>query len=274
LNPIKTLFPFILLSHLAGAQSVSTLMGARGAGLGYSSATLSDEWSLHNNVAGLAKVKQISAAFAYDIPLGITGGNRMAAAFAVPFKTGAAGFGIFRFGDELYSEQIISAGLSNQFGLASLGLKFSYVQYRAESYGTKTAFSLSFGGIAQITPQISVGAYIVNLNSPKLSSSSEEHLPVRLVAGISFRPTEKFRWLTEVEKDIDYNPTLKSGMEYLVHRKISFRGGLNLSPWAGFLGCGMSSSKIRIDYALQYSNLLSLAHQASVIILMLKSKNK
>ena len=39
------------------AQSSSTLIGGRAGGLAYSSSCLDDEWSIFNNIGGLAKLK-------------------------------------------------------------------------------------------------------------------------------------------------------------------------------------------------------------------------
>jgi len=256
---------FFIAWQASSAQSVSTLMGGRSAGMAYASATLHDEWSLLNNVGGLSKVTQPSAAFAYDVRAGLIGANRMAAVVVVPFKTGCSALGLFRFGDDLYNEQLITLGYSNQLGIASLGLKVNYVQYHAEGFGTRNAVSLNFGGLAQLTPQISVGAYIVNLNQPKLSTLDNERLPTKLVAGLAFQPNNKLLLLTEIEKDLEYDPTIKGGIEYTAYKKLTFRTGFNLHPNAIFLGFGFLIRKLKIDYALQYNSILSAAHQASAV---------
>jgi hypothetical protein len=254
------------------AQSVSTSMGARAAAMGGASATLSDEWSLFNNVGGLAGIRQPTIACAYELPSGLPGANRMAAAFSTPLRAGVCGVGVFRFGDDLYSEQLISAGFGHHLGLTSLGLAFHYVQYRAGGMAPRNAISISAGGIVRITPQITVGARIINLNQPRLSSIENERLPTRLVAGIGFTLTEKIKILGEIEKDIDFRPTVKGGAEYAPFRKILFRTGFTLGPDEVFFGFGFVRGNLTIDYALCYSTSLSFAQQASVIYRM-KKKN-
>jgi hypothetical protein len=254
---------FLLAGIPGSAQSVSTLMGGRGAGLAYASSTLHDEWSLLNNVGGLAKVTQPNTSFSYEVRPGLTGANRMAAVVASPLKTGVAGFGLFRFGDDLYSEQVITSGYSNQLGLASLGLKVNYIQYK-NGFGIHHAVSLNFGGLAQLTPQIAVGAYIINLNQPKLSSS-DNRLPTRLAAGLAFQPKGMVLLLVEVEKDLDYPMTIKGGLEYTLYKRIDFRTGFNLNPNSIFFGLGFLIRKIKIDYAFQYTTSLGAAHQSSAI---------
>jgi hypothetical protein len=238
-------------------------MGARSAAMGYASATISDDWSLLNNTAGLTKLTQSTCGFAYALNPSLPGADRLAAAVNLPIKLGVFGAGVFKFGDELYSEQIISAGYANQLGLASLGVKINYIQYRADGLGTQSVVSINFGGIAEITPLISVGAYIVNINQPKLSSVDEERLPVKLVSGIQFNPSDELLLVLEIEKDINYDPTIKSGIEYIIHQKIKVRTGFNLGPNSIHGGIGYYTSRLNVDYALHYNPSIKTQFQIS-----------
>ena len=154
-------------------------MGGRAMGIANAASTLHDEWSIINNVAGLAKAETISTAFSHLAIPSFKPFNRLAAALSLPVIAGSAGVSFFRFGDDLYNEQLISLGYANKFGLASLGLKVNYIQYHAEGFGTANAFTISFGGIADITPKLSIGAVAENINQPRLSSNTDERIPAR-----------------------------------------------------------------------------------------------
>lgn len=245
-------------------QSVSTLMGARSNGLGYTSSCLSDEWSLFNNVGGLAKIERPLASASYDFRPSFPAGNRAAAVIAAPVKYGVAAFGFFKFGDNLYSEQIVSAGFSNKLGIASLGAKVNYIQYNAEGFGTKGVLSLSLGGITELTPHLKIGVHIINLNQPSISRTGDEHLPTILTAGAAFTPGDKVFITAEIEKDLEYSPIWKAGLEYKPFDKVAFRTGFNLHPNASFFGTGFHTKKLHIDYAIQYSSTTGSGHQASV----------
>ncbi len=239
-------------------------MGARANGMAYSSACLTDVWALTNNIAGLARTEHATAAFAYHAIPSFKFFNRMAAVFAVPVKTGVAGAGVFRFGDDLYNEQLLSLGFANTFGLASLGLKLNYVQYHAEGMGVSRAFTVSFGGLATLTEQLSFGAHILNVNQPVINEWTGERIPTRLTAGLAFKPSEKVTLTAEIEKDLEYAATWKSALEYWVFRKIAFRTGFNLHPGTGFFGLGFKSRRFDLDYAMQFSDPFGLSHQASI----------
>ncbi len=260
----------VFFTKLVNAQSTSTFMGGRATGLGYTTATLDDEWTIFNNIGGLGRVTQQSANFAYEARPSLEGANRLAASFLTSTKIGSIGAGIFKFGDDVYSEQMVSLGYGNQIGNTSLGAKANYVQYRAENFGIHTAFSLDFGGITQITPKIEVGAYITNLTQSKLIGSDGERLPTKLVAGISFKPSDKVLVATEIEKDIAYQSTWKTGMEYNFYKKVFFRTGFNLNPNAAFFGLGLHKGNLKVDYAIRFSQLIGIAHQLSASYLFSK----
>lgn len=259
---LPALLLLLILSLPAFTQSVSTQIGARGNAVGYATATLFDAWAVFNNPAGAAKLEHITTGFTYDLHPTPVGANRTAAVISMPVPIGVITSGIYRFGDDLYNEHQISAGFASKFGLASLAAQLNYVQYSASGFGTKGVVSLNLGGIAELTPKLSIGAYIINLNQPKISG--EEKLPTRLISGLGFRPIEKLFIGAEIEKDLDADPTWKMGLEYAFHKKFSARTGYNLNPNTGFFGLGFKTKKLSIDYAVQYHVSLSFSHQASV----------
>lgn len=232
--------------------------------MGRASACLADAWSLSNNIAGLAKTKSATAGFSSHAIPSSPFLNRIAAVFCVPVKAGAAGIGFFRFGDALYNEHILLLGSAHTFGLASLGARLNYLQYQASGVGTHRAVTVSFGGIATLTQHLSFGAHIQNINQPVINPLTEERAPTRLYAGMSFAPSSKVVIAAELEKDLEYEATIKSGVEYKAFKKIAFRTGVNLHPQAGFFGFGFQSLKLQADYALQLNYTLGFSHQATI----------
>ena len=243
-------------------------------GMGFSSSTSKDEWSLFNNVGGLGKTNQASTNFACEIRPALTGANRLAASILTPIKIGTIGVGLFRFGDDIYSEHLVSIGFGSSIGNTSLGAKVNYIQYRAESFGTNTAISIDFGGVTEITAQLSVGAYISNLTQSKLIGTDGERLPTKLVTGLGFRPSEKIFIATEIEKDLDYQTTWRSGLEYAIYKKVFFRTGFNMNPNAAYFGLGAQKRNLKVDYAIKFNQLTGAAHQASAIYLLHPKKRK
>jgi hypothetical protein len=238
-------------------------MGARAEGMGYASACLEDSWSTFNNIGGVAKVTQVSAAFTHHQVAGMPFFKRTAFAVALPTRWGTAGVGAFRFGDDLYNEQLFTAGFSNTFGIASLGVRLNYIQYRIEGLGSKGVFSLNLGGITHLTSKLSIAAQITNLLQPDLSVDDEK-LPTILTTGVLFKPTPNLLLSSEVEKDLSYPLKLKSGMEYTLYKKFIFRTGFSLQPDTGSIGLGFKPGSFTFDYAYSYAFDLGASHQATV----------
>lgn len=238
-------------------------MGARANGLGMVSSCLTDHWSVFNNIGGLADVKNPTLAATYIHHPGIAAFNNMAFIITQPLKLGAAGIGLYRFGDDLYNEQIITAGYANTFGIASLGIKANYIQYQAEGFGNKGVMSISFGGVVRITPKFIIGAHVINLTQPSIGE--EEKLPTTFLLGIAYKAGESLFLTTEIEKDIDLEPIWKTGLEYVIHKYFYLRTGFNPQPQAAFFGFGYASKRpLQLDYAFTYSPLLGSKHQATV----------
>lgn len=246
-------------------------MGGKSAGMGFASATISDEWAFWNNPAGLSNVKGLNIGASREYQA-ISGFDRLAALVTAPARSCTFGAGAFRFGDDIYNEQLVSVAFSNQLGLASLGVRLDYIQYSAADNNTYHALGITAGGIASLTSQLSIGFYGINVNQPKLENG--ELLPVKLAAGLQVKPSEKITAVVEIEKDIREDPTLKGGFECVVLRKASVRTGIHLFPNAAFIGMGLRAWQTRIDYALQYSYLTGYSQQASVSLSILKKKRK
>jgi hypothetical protein len=247
-------------------------MGARVYGTGRTSSCLSDEWSMLNNIGGLANVERPIAAFAQEINPSLISFNRTAATVALPISFGVTGMSLFRFGDDLYSEQMISLGFANTFGITSIGVKLNYIQYKVDGFGRKGMFSVSAGGITKLTKKILIGTYITNINQPKLSNTDRERLPTIITAGLGVNVSETIFITTEIEKDLDFDPTWKTGMEYSINKKFKARTGFNINPDAFFAGCGFTLTKLKFDYAFQYNPSLGNSHHASAAYFFKRKK--
>ncbi len=256
---------FVFTIYIGNSQSVSTQIGSRAAGMAYASACLQDEWSLFNNVAGLAKVKQSIIATSHEARPALTGANRSALTAALAFKPGTVGLGVFHFGDDLYSENRLSLAFSNQLGLAALGMSVNYVQYNALGFGTHHILSISAGGIATLSKRLLLGAHIQNMSQASLSESDEALNPTLITLGLAFIPSDKVLLSAQLEKDLVHPSTFKTGLEYKASKKFTVRTGFSLYPNNLYTGIGFAQRRLLIDYAYQYAFAgLGSAHQASI----------
>jgi hypothetical protein len=238
-------------------------MGARGQAMGNATACLSDEWSMLNNVAGIAKVSSLSLGATYDALPSLPAFSRMGMAATVP-GTLAYGIGLYRFGDATYNEQIVAAGMATHWNHTAVGAKVNYIRYAADGLGSKAVFSISLGGITTLTPWLTVGAHISNVNQPWLSKQFDERLPTTLNAGLLFTLAPEVIVTTEIEKRINDVATGRGGLEFTLHKKFVGRLGFQLNPQVLSGGLGFRMRYFLADYSVRYTQALGVQHQASV----------
>ena len=238
-------------------------MGARSHAMACASSCLDDEWSLFNNPAGLSGVDDAIVTMGYAVTPALPGSDRMAITGSLQAWQGTLSAGMFRFGDALYSEQVIRLGYGHRLGLAALGISVSLIQYNAAGFGTTWVPGVTVGGITELAPWLKVGAYVVNPNQPVISRDHGERLPTRLTAGIAIIPGERVLAAVEVEKDMEYNASWKAAIEYRPLGRFHFRMGCSLVPQHFSAGVGFRSTRLRLDYAMDYSAYLGIGHHVT-----------
>lgn len=265
---------FLLLPGILSAQQIVNDFGARSKGFGNANSSLADEWAIFNNVGGISGVENGTVSFGYDHFIELEGFDQVASSVVQPFQFGTVGVSFYKFGDELYSEQIASAAFGNKIGFVRLGVKASYYQLRVDEFGTAGAMFFDLGGIVEMVPKFHFGAYISNFTLSKLNSSTQNSLPVIMKIGFSYTPVKHVMLNFDIFKDVDYSPILKAGIEYGISDKFYLRTGVNSSPFKGFFGAGIHLTRFKIDYAVNSYQYLGTSHQATVSFLYQKKHEK
>ncbi len=246
------------------SQSIYTPIGGRAIGMGDASVTLSGFWSGFQNTAGITSSDQLEFGVAYENRYGMDGFNFMTAGVSAPIKLGHVFASAFRFGDDIYNEHKVSAGYATEIGIIQLGGKVNYLQYHIMDFGTQTSWSIDFGGIATLTPQLVIGAQALNITQSSLSKEDEYSIPTLLKLGASYRPTDFFMLNAEIEKDIQMASLIKVGAEYNLLEKFYLRSGIQSGSFQSFYGLGFKYLSIQWDYALSNHPELGFSHAMSL----------
>ena len=257
------------------AQNINSAIGARALAMGNATVTLRDNWSVGNNIAGIAGQKMHSAALSYHIPFGLTDFQTVGIVgnYVINNKSGL-GLSITRFGSSVYSEQRFGLGYAHKLSNVSIGGKINYVQVAINdgsvglTQGNRSAIVFEVGGIMDISEKLSFGLHAYNVSTTKLrSDNGEDRLPIILKAGASWKPIKKIFVNVEVEKDVDFKPNFKFGLDYEVAKTFWVRTGLNTLPQTNSFGIGFSPKNMKFDYALVLATKLGLTHQFSLVYL-------
>jgi len=245
------------------SQTGSFNLGGRNAGMAGASITLGDAYSLFNNVGGLGRVENHEGFATYQNRYGIKEFQVVGAGAVYSSNIGTTGLGFYKFGDDRYSEQRLHVAFGNQFQMVSLGIGVDLLQYNVATVGSSQSLAIQFGGIAEITKALRIGAHIFNLNQAELSKETGEKIPTVMKAGISFLPSEEMMINAEIEKDLDFNEVFKAGLEYQIIQNVYLRTGFSTEPFLGAFGAGFHPKNLKFDYAFSNDSRLGSIHEVS-----------
>ena len=259
---------FLLIVTCLYAQNGDFRLGARSAGIGGASTTITDGWSIFNNVGAMGALDYSTGLLSYQNRYDVSAFQVVGGGYVHHTDLVNAGISFFRFGDNLFNQQKMTLAVSNTFDMVSLGLGASVVQYSIETLGNQQAIVLEFGGLAALTEQLTLGAHAYNITQARLSD--EETLPTVLKAGLAYTPIDALLISAEVQKDLDFDAIMKIGLEYEIIEKVWVRTGFSTEPFKSAFGAGWQWKAFQIDYAFSDQTDLGAIHELSLTYLIKK----
>lgn len=254
----------VIFSATAQTDPQTQAHGARSQGMGNIKLLQKDAWSFFNNVGAMDRHEDSELGVSVDQRFGLKELSTFSLAGLIKNGAGTFGFGVSRFGGELFNQQQLGIGFSNTLGIVSLGAKVDWFQTQIEGFGTGNSFLISMGGVAQLGPDFFLGAHFSNLTLSKLSKNSDQALPTLVQLGVGYFPTKSLSIYSELEKDVDLPAVFKLGIEYALSEWILLRTGVNSHPSRLSFGLGIRKSKFGFDYAYGQNSALGRTHHFSL----------
>jgi len=277
---IKKSFIALALSLLFSSACIATgenwPIGGRGAGLSNASVTIKDIWAVSNNQAGLAGIKVLTAGFYYENRYGLKDLGLKSGAIVLPTKSGVFGLSMTYFGFALYNESRIGLAYAKSFGNKfSVGVQLDYLNtHIAENYGNSGTVAGEIGLRYQLNNKLAIGAHIFNPTRAKVAAYNKERAPTIINLGLSYNFSDKVLLAVETEKDIQFKPVFKAGVEYKPVRTFYFRTGISTNPVLNSFGFGVEYLNFNLDFAASYHQVLGFTPQVSLVFHVNKSKGK
>ncbi|MBN3519802.1 hypothetical protein JYB62_07280 [Algoriphagus lutimaris] len=254
---------FVCFSAFPQTDPLTQAHGARSQGMGNLKVNLPDTWAIFNNIGTLDRVSSSQIGVAAVQRYGIQELSTLDLAFALKSNIGSFGIGVSRYGGKLFNQQLIGMGYSQKLGIASFGVKLDWFQTHIQDFGHANSFIFSLGGVADLGPNLQIGAYFSNLNRSKISSEYNDRHPTTFSIGVTYLPISNLQLHLEIEKDILYKPNVKAGIEYGIQDWLYLRCGVNSKPSNLNFGLGLKPGKFQFDYALGQNNALGNTHHVS-----------
>ncbi|MCF8364801.1 MAG: hypothetical protein K9H16_03415 [Bacteroidales bacterium] len=241
--------------------------GARSSAMGGASVALSDFWSLQNNQAGLAFYNLPAAGAYLENRYLIKELSLKSGGVVLPTKSGVFGLKLSYFGYSLYNE--------SKFGLAfarklnekfAVGVQLDYLLTSiGNDYGKKGMVTFEVGFLSRINDHLSLGAHIFNPINAKITDYADERVPAVIRVGASYAFNDQLMVTAEVEKDSEFDPQARLGIEYRIIEEIYVRGGIASNPGLYSFGFGLNLKKLKLDFSSTVHQELGYSPQISMI---------
>lgn len=229
-------------------------------GLGGARTAVSNQWAIFNNPAGLGDLKGISGVFGYQTILNFAPFNTVSAAVNAQTPFGNTAFGVYKFGDDVFSTQMASVGFARKLGIMTLGVKANLLQYDIAGFGKRSVFLAEMGGIANLTPQLNFGAHIYNITQSVVAQETQEKVPILIRMAINYQLSNELQLFIEGEKDVDREAEFSLGLSFQLIEALLLRTGFATQTNRYSFGAGLKIQKFIVDYAVSPDSGIGATH--------------
>ncbi len=245
-----------------GQPGLWSSAGAGAAGTARAQAGQQGEfWSLFGNPAGMIGIE------------GLTVGTHAEQRFAMNEFTAAQAGALLGLGEtQAIGVRAAWMGLGNygegRYGLTyaieplkgfRIGSGVSWYQMTIPGLGNGNSLYVDAGIHVDITDDLALGAFAVNLSQASLRQLGESSpLPTLLQAGIAYKASEQVTLLADVSQELGFRPGLRGGLEYRPGDRLTFRMGARSQPAGVSGGIGLRLDRLHFDFATEYQPLLGL----------------
>ncbi len=268
----STIRIFFLMSFMASQQAFGaglwSPVGARQAGLNHSSVALSDFWSIQNNQAGMALIKNLSVGVAYENRFLVPQMGTANLALIYPSKFGNMGISMSYFGYALYHEMKVGLAYARSFGpWLRVGVQLDYLQTGlGDIYGSRSNVTFELGMQSDVNAHLTFGVYVYNPVRVKFSDYANEKIPAVFRFGAAYHFSNKLLTTVEIEKNTDFQPViLRGGIEYNVKKQFFFRVGFGTAQDIFSFGFGWNKKHMQFDIGTTMHQSLGFSPQTSFV---------
>jgi hypothetical protein len=241
--------------------------GARQAGMGRTSVSLTDFWGCQNNQAGMALLKELSVGLHYESRFFLSQLSSKDLGIVWPTRIGVLAATFSHFGYELYNDVKIGIAYARSFGpYFRMGIQLDYLQTTiGGDYGKKGNITFEVGIQSELFPSLTIGTWIFNPIGVRLADYNDERIPVIFRLGLMWKVSENLHITMETEKN-SYIPQIlfRSGIAYNFHHKYFIRAGFSTSKEMFSLGFGFVLKFLVLDLAATMHESLGFSPQASL----------
>ena len=258
-----------LFTFFTFATNSNATLGAVQSSLAGNDMFVQNVWAAHNNVALLGNIDQLQAGVFYQNRFMLKQLGLKAFATALPLKNSAFGLSYNTFGYSVYQENQLKLAYGMKLGekvSAGVGLSWLNNQINSE-YAQKYNFIIPEMAVTfRVTKTLSVATSVFNPMMQKIKSSRyNERVPTIFKLGAQYKFSDKAILHTQINKDLDFDASLKVGIEYLASEKINLYGGIATTPTIAAFGVGYKVNNWNINFGASVHQQLGVTPSVGII---------
>lgn len=258
----------LIITQYTTTQAQVTLpAGARSLGISNTSATHTDVYAMHNNVAGIASIKSFSAGMYVENRYLVKELTNYGILAALPTKKGSFGLNIGQQGGKGLSTTRIGLGYARAFSKTfNVGMSLNYVntKFADAYYGNANKFTIAVGMQTKIIDNLYLGAHIYNPTLTLLKKNDKEYVPTTINIGLRYDFSKLVSASVQVDKNTVSKPKVSLGIEYRVADQFYLRGGFSSNDIRSSFGFGYKTKQLSIDVATGYHYKIGFIPQFSL----------
>ncbi len=260
------LISVLLLCRFVMAGEHWRPVGARATALGSASVSMADNWSVHNNQAGMAFYNRPAVGFFYENNFMLKELGYQSAMVTLPTRYGVFGGNITYTGDAAYSETNAGIAYARAFGNRfAAGLQLDYLHTGlGPEYGSAGIATFELGLMTKISGNLTFGAHIFNPLSAKISGFYDERIASVMRAGFTYTFSEALLMTAEVYKNSQQAVQFLAGTEYRFFNKGYARIGIATNPFKYTFGFGLVIKNLTFDISSTVHEILGYSPQVSL----------
>lgn len=249
---------FVFYFSFLQSQNQNSI-GARQASLGNCGLTIVDVGANFYNQACLSNIDTLSIGVYLYNAFAVKKLSTKAFAVAIPVsESGTFGINYYYFGYDLFNRSkfglAYSLALTEKF---SAGIQLDYLRIRQGlDYGKIGSLAAEIGVFATPFENFSFGTHVFNPTMTKIDKNMNQRMPTIFGAGACYSFSNKVDFVLEAEKDLEFDPVYKTGVEYHIKNFFTGRVGVSVKPTLYTFGIGYHFRNLIFDISFVKHQIL------------------
>lgn len=242
----------IIAFQKVNAQIVHDPIGARAWSLGGSSAAESNVFSVNNNMASSAELKNYQLGIYNQTRFGVKELNLINSSFVLQTKFIHLGLSINHYGYEKYNQQNFSFGiakkLNNNF---NLGVTINYLTINIAEQENTGALTGSLSVFYKINKNLHLGVLLFNPTQSNYHINTYGKVNTFGRIGVKYQVNKSVYLIGDLDKTLEQETILRGGINYSFHPNFDLSLGYANNP--NYLTFGFNAKVKKMDLAFAAS---------------------